>query len=149
MSLQGNNLPVYATVPQNNGGSITNSTGSGVLGTDTNGVAIYTAGANGSRVYGLFLATTDTVADNIFLYIKVGTSIILPIGQINVPAGAGNIANTACVDGISSVNCPGLPFDGTGKPYIELAANAVLKISANGAISTGKTLFASTIGSDY
>jgi hypothetical protein len=149
-SLQANNMPVYATTPQNNGGSLNNASGAGTLGSDTNGTTIYTAGTNGSRVYGVFFATTDTTAggNNVFLYIKNG-STVYPIGQINVPVSSGNVASTPCVDGISPINCPGLPFDGTGKPYIELASGSTLKMSVIAAVAATKTLYCSTIGADY
>jgi hypothetical protein len=146
MSLQGNNLPVYAVSPQNSVGSLSGSS-LGTLGADTNGQTIYTAGANGSRVYGLFLSTTSTAAVNIFLYIK-NSAAICPIGQINVPLSSGNVASTPCVDGLAAANCPGLAYDGTGKPYVELAPNAVLKMSLVAAITTG-TLYAAAIGADY
>lgn len=143
-------MPVYAVTPQNNGGQIVTSTGTGTLGSNTGGIAIYTAGANGSRVYSLILSTTDTTTggNNVFLYILNG-STVLPIGQINVPISSGNIASTPAVDALNSANCPGLPFDGTGKPYIELTASAVLKFSVIAAVGSGKTLFATAIGADY
>ena len=148
MSLTGNNMPVYATNPQNSGGSITNGTGAGAFGADTNGVTVYTAGSNGSRVYGLLLSSNDTSANNVYLYIKNGSNIY-PVGQINVPIGSGSTASTSCVDAISPTNCPGLPFDGTGKPYIELASGSTLKISVIAAVTATKTLFAASIGADY
>jgi len=96
--------PNSVITPQsvNNGtGNITNSTGAGTLGSDTNGVAIYTAGANGSRVTGLIFSTSDTAANDVFLYVYSGATVI-PIGQINVPLSSGNIASTPCVDGLNS-----------------------------------------------
>lgn len=148
MSITGNSMPIYATATQNSGISIVNATGAGTLGSDANGVTIYTAGASGSRVYSLMLSTTDTAANNVFLYIKSGANVY-PVGQINVPINSGNIASTPCVDGLNSTSCPGLPFDGTGKPYIELAANATLKMSVIAAVTAAKTLYASALGADY
>jgi hypothetical protein len=151
MSIQGNNLPVYATSPQNYSGSLSGSS-LGTLGADTNGTVVYTAGANGSRVYGLFLSSNDTAANNIFLYIKAtinSTTYYSPISQLNIPINAGNVASTPCVDALSPTNTPGLPFDGTGKPYIELAPNATLKVSLVAATTTGKTVYIAAMGADY
>ncbi len=146
MSLQGNNIPVFATNPQNSGGTLAAAT-AGSLGSNTNGVTLYTAGSNGSRVYGLFLSTND-VANSVFLYIYNG-STAFPIGFIAVPATAGDLANTPCVDALSPANCPGLPFDGTGKPYVELATGCTLKMAAFANVTAAKSIFGSSMGADY
>jgi hypothetical protein len=145
--------PVYATNAQNVFGSIVNGTGAGTLGSDTNGISIYTAGANGSRVFSLILSTTDTAANNVLLYIKNGAGSVCPVALIVVPAYSGILNGTSvaipCVDGLASANAPGLSFDGTGKPYIELAPSAILKFAVIAAVTATKTLYATAIGADY
>jgi hypothetical protein len=147
MSITGNNLPVYANNTQNDVVSITGS--AGALASDLNGVIVYTAGSNGSRIYNVLLSTTDTSADNIFLYIKTNGGSICPIGQINIPASSGNLSSKVCIDALSAANIAGLPFDEAQKPYIELAPNASLKISLVASPGTGSLIYASAIGADY
>ncbi len=147
MSLQGNNLPIYANNPTVNVGTLTNANGAGTLGVDSGGVAIYTAGTNGSRVYSALLSYTTTVSLSFFLYI-VNSGNVYPIGHVTIPsAGVGN--GSAAFDALSVAHCVGLPLDMTGKPYVELAPGSVLKISCASTIDLTQTLYTNTIGSDY
>jgi len=147
-TLQGNSLQVFANTPQNSGGSIGSTGGTGTFGSDTNGIAIYTAGTNGSRVTDVFFSTNLGGAQpSVFLYILNG-STVYPLTILTIPAQAGSVASTPCMDALSVVNCPGLPLDSTGKPYIDLAPNSVLKFSTITSLGAS-TINASTIGLDY
>ena len=140
--------PVFTQTPKTGGGSINNATGAGTLGSDTNGVALYTAGSNGSRVNSLILSTTDTTANDVFLYIKSGANIY-PVGQVHVPASSGNIASTLAIDGILPSITVGLPIDNNGKRFIHLGASDVLKFAVIAAVTSGKTLYGSVMAEDY
>jgi len=163
MGLTGNNIPVFSTSPQSNGGSAT-YTGSnlGTLGSANNGVVIYqasSAGTRGSRIYGLYLSNSAATVASVFLYINLyipnTSTTITPIGIVSVPANAGNSASVPCVNAITSSNCPGLPQDGMGRPYLELARydnvtlNSTLQMSICSAGTNPTTIYASVVGADY
>jgi hypothetical protein len=161
MALQNGQIPILANV-LNSDVAIFNSAGSGqaagVVGTDTNGVTGYTAGATrpagldpaGGRVYSV-LASSSAAVNYVFVYILRGTKV-LPLGQVAVLATAGNAA-TALVkntDFLDGVNILGLPVDNTGKRYIPLQENDQLKFSVNTAIAAGATrIYISCYGADY
>jgi len=108
-----------------------------------------TASSNGSRVYSLMASTDDTVTVNVFLYIYSG-STVMPVGMVNIPLSSGNTnAARFPVDLLDPTNLPGLPIDNTGKRYIELAPNAVLKCGALANLSSGKSCWVTAQGADY
>lgn len=161
MALQNGQIPILANI-LNSGVAVLNSAGAGLsagaLGTDTNGVVGYTAGAQqplgqsaaGGRVYTV-IASTSAPVNYVFVYILRSTTVI-PIGQVTVLATAGNAAtalvkNTDFLDGI---NILGLPVDNTGKRYIPLQGSDQLKFSVNTSIAAGAArLIISCFGADY
>lgn len=149
MGLANNEKPKYVVTPKT-GVGILNAATAGALGSNTNGVAIFTASASGSRVSSLMISTDDTAAVNVFLYIlgSDGTTV-KPIGIINVPLSSGNAANVLAINGLNPNVIPGLPLDNTGKPYIELGASEVLKMSCLANMTAAKKLYATSQGGDY
>jgi hypothetical protein len=147
--LSANQIPVYAITPKTGVGTISASSNTVTLGSDTNGATIYTAGASGGRVYSLMASTDDTVTVNVFLYI-LKSSTVEPIGMVNVPLSSGNTnAARFPVDMLSPANLPGLPLDATGKPYIELGPNEVLKCGALANLTAAKKCYVTAQGADY
>jgi hypothetical protein len=143
-TLYANNILTFDNIAHNKGVLLA-SANKGNLGSDTNGVVIYTAGTYGSRVYSLFFSTSDNTDDNIYLYILNG-STVYPIGNIHVPANSGNSASILPVNAFDPSNCPGLPLNDTGKPYIELAPNSALKAVGNGSLTA---VYVSAVGADF
>lgn len=147
--LSSNQIPVYAITPRTSVGLVAASSNTVTLGSNTNAATILTAGAAGSRVYSLMACTDDTVTVNIFLFIYRGTTV-QPLGMVNIPLSAGNTnAARFPVDMLSMANLPGLPLDSTGKPYIELGPNEVLKGGALANLTTAKTVWITAQGADY
>ena len=68
MALAAGQIPKVANVINSGVGVLTGTT-IGTLGSNTNGVTIYTAGSAGGRVVSLMASTNDTVTINVFLYI--------------------------------------------------------------------------------
>lgn len=147
MALNSNEKPKYAVTPKNSVG-VLNAASAGTLGSDTNGVAIYTAGTNGGRVNTLMISSDDTVAVNVFLYILSGATV-MPLGIINVPINSGNALNVLNVDALDSSVLKGTMMDNTGKRFISLAPNEVLKMTCLAAMTAAKKLHGSAQGADY
>jgi hypothetical protein len=141
-------IPKYANVPNGGVGAIVGSANTVTLGSDTNGATIYTAGAQGGRVYSLLGNTDDTVAVNVLLYILNGSSVS-PLGIVNVPLSSGNASSTLNVNMLDSTVLKGLPVDAAGNRYIPLMPSEVLKCGALANLTATKTCWVTAIGSDY
>ena len=148
MSLTAGQIPKLANVLNGGVGVLTGTT-IGTLGSNTNGVTIYTAGTSGGRVLSLIASTDDTVTINVFLYI-LRSSTVIPIGMVNIPLSSGNTnAARFPVDFLNGSNLPGLPIDNTGRQYIPLLANDVLKATSLANLSASKSAWINASGADY
>jgi len=149
MSLSVGQIPKVANVPNGGVALIAASSNTVTLGTDTNGATAYTAGTAGGRVMSLTAVTDDTVTVNVFVYIYRGTTVI-PLGLVNVPLSSGNTnAARFNVDFLDGINIVGLPIDNTGKRYIPLMPNDVLKVGALANLTAAKTCWVQASGNDY
>lgn len=148
MALAANQIPIVANVIKSGVGVLTGTT-IGTLGSNTNGITIYTAGTKGSRVLSLMASTDDTVTINVFLYIYRGTTVV-PIGLVNIPLSSGNTnAARFPVDFLNGTNLPGLPIDNTGRQYIPLIENDVLKATTLANLSSTKSAWITAHCADY
>ena len=148
MALSAGQIPIVANVVKSGIGVLTGTT-IGTLGSNTNGVTIYTAGASGGRVLSLMSSTDDTVTSNLFLYILRGATVV-PIGMVNVPLSSGNTnAARFPVDFLNGTNLPGLPIDNTGRQYIPLIANDVLKATTLANLTAAKSVWVTAHCADY
>jgi hypothetical protein len=149
MSLTAGQIPIVANVLNGGVGLITASSNIVTLGIDTNGVSVYTAGTKGSRVMSLSAVTDDTVIVNVYVYIYRG-SIVIPLGLVNIPLSSGNTQVTRYnVDFLNGSNILGLPIDNTGRQYISLMPNDVLKVGSLAGLTTAKTCWVHASGNDY
>ena len=149
MALAAKNIPVVANVPNGGVGLIVASSNTVTLGSDTNGVSIYTASSAGGRCMSLTAVTDDTVTVNVFVWI-LRSSTVIPIGLVNVPLSSGNTnAARFNVDFLDGVNIVGLPIDNTGKRYIPLMPNDVLRVGALANLTAAKTCWVHASGNDY
>lgn len=148
MALTAGQIPKVANV-LNGGVAVLTGTTIGTLGSNTNGVSGYTAGASGGRVISLMGTTDDTVTINVFVYIYRGTTVI-PIGMVNIPLSSGNTnAARFPVDFLNGTNLPGLPVDNTGRQYIPLLAGDVLKFTTLANLTAAKSAWLAISGLDY
>ena len=149
MALAAKNIPVVANVPNGGVGLIVASSNTVTLGSDTNGVSIYTASSAGGRCMSLTAVTDDTVTVNVFVWI-LRSSTVIPLGLVNVPLSSGNTnAARFNVDFLDGVNIVGLPIDNTGKRYIPLMPNDVLRVGALANLTAAKTCWVHASGNDY
>lgn len=149
MALSAGQIPKVANVPNGGVALIAASANTVTLGSNTNGATAYTAGTAGGRVMSLTAVTDDTVTVNVFVYIYRGSTVI-PLGLVNVPLSSGNTnAARFNVDFLDGINIVGLPIDNTGKRYIPLMPNDVLKVGAAANLTAAKTCWVSAHGNDY
>lgn len=146
--LSSNQIPKYSITPNGGVGVISASSNTVTLGSDTNGATIYTAGANGGRVYSLVANTDDTTAVNVLLYILNGATV-KPLGIVNVPLSSGNVANTLNVNMLDPTVLKGLALDMAGNRYIALQGSEVLKCGALSNLTAAKKCYVVAQGSDY
>ncbi len=150
MALNANQIPIYANKPRTSRGTLSASSNTGTLGSDTNGSTIFTAEATtGSRIMSILASTDDTVTVNVYLYILNG-STVRPLGLVNIPLSSGNtFAARIPVDCLDSANLPGLQIDQNGKRYFDLGPGEVLKATALANLTAAKTCYLTAIGADY
>ena len=149
MGLTSGQIPKVANVPNGGVGVIEGSSNTVALGSNINGTTVYTAGAAGGRVMSLTAVTNDTVAVNVFVYIY-RSSTVIPLGLVNVPLSSGNTnAARFNVDFLDGINIVGLPIDNSGKRYIPLMPNDILKVGALANLTTAKTCWVHASGNDY
>lgn len=146
--------PAFANKPFAAVGSGTAIT-AGTLGSDTNGVTVYTAPNTGSytvgsRVDQLVINTDDTTAVNVFIYIYTG-SVVIPLGIVNVPINAGNTGTVANVDALTGVGITllGSKIDSAGKRYIDIPAGYLLKFAVLATMTAAKKIYVTASGADY
>lgn len=149
MSLTAGQIPIVANVPNGGVGVIAASANTVTIGVNTNGVTIYTAGTKGGRVQSLTGVTDDTVTVNVFIWI-LRSATVIPIGLVNVPLSSGNTnAARFNVDFLDGINITGMPIDNTGKRYIPLMPNDVLRAGALANLTAAKSCWISGHGTDY
>jgi hypothetical protein len=149
MALTAGQIPLVANVPNGGVALIAGSSNTVTLGSNTNSLAVYTAGSKGGRVMSLTGVTDDTVTVNVFVFIYRGTTVI-PIGLVNIPLSSGNTnAARFNVDFLNGSNILGLPVDNNGRQYIPLMANDVLKVGALANLTAAKTAWIHASGNDY
>ena len=146
--LSSGQIPKYANVPNSGVGVLSASATTVTLGSNTNAVTVYTASANGGRVYSLVANTDDTAAVNVVLFIYSGSSV-RPLGIVNVPLSSGNAANVLNVNMLDSAVLKGLPMDNAGNRYIPLAASEILKAGALANLTALKSCYVHAMGADY
>lgn len=142
--------PVYARTLNNGSGSVTASSNTVTLGSDTNGATVYTAGAFGGRIESLVVSTDDTVTVNLFFWILNGATV-KPLGMANIPLSSGNALNVPAVDILSGSGSTlvGMLIDPNGKRYISLMANEVLRMGCLANMTAAKKAYATAQGFDF
>jgi hypothetical protein len=142
-------IPKVANVPNGGLGTISASSNTVTMGSDANGATIYTAGASGGRVIMLSGVTNDTVTVNVFVYILRGATVI-PVGMVNIPLSSGNTnAARFPVDFLNGTNLPGLPIDNTGRQYIPMMPNDVLRATTLANLTGGRSCWITAFAQDF
>ena len=146
MALTNGQIPILANVLNSGVAVLTGATAS-TVGVDTFGFPAYTAGTLGGRVYSVMASSTFSTTSNIFTYILRGTTVV-PLGLVPMAASAGNVTGTRNIDFLDGVNITGLPIDNTGKRYIPMMPNDILKFASLASLTTFRTII-TCHGADY
>jgi hypothetical protein len=114
----------------------------------TTAKTLVTAGSNDTDVKSIIVASNDSAAVNLQLFIN-RSAVAYLLGTVNIPITAGNTGAIASVDLLGSTLIPGLPLDSIGKPYIPMKTGDTLTVAPLAAVTTAKTCYISAFGQDY
>lgn len=110
--------PVFVQTPNIGLTQISTGTGSSVA------VTVYTGGANGSKVAGLFATSVNTTAAfDVQFGVSSGGTLYL-YGTVSVSANAGSTDGTPTINLFNTTAMPGLTLDSDGNPFIFLPSSA-------------------------
>lgn len=134
-----------------------------VQGTDAAGTykTIYTGGANGSKILGIWVTTTDgtashlvTVAMSSSTSSHCGTmatsTTCAPGAAVTVALNSGFAASTPAVNLLSQTNWPGLPLDSEQNPFLFLSDNTqTIELTFATALTASTKLSVTVIAADF
>jgi hypothetical protein len=111
---------------------------------------LYTASANDAIVKAINVASTDSAARIMTLWLTDATAnTMIAIGSINIPANAGTgSGTTAGIDLLGGTLMPSLPYDANGKRIIPMKAGAKLLCSVP-AVTASTYIYASAMVEEY
>jgi len=99
----------------------------------------YTAGNNDAVIKSLLIASDDTSARVVNVYIYNGTNFAC-LGGVNVPITAGLTGAIANVDVLGTSFLLGLELDQAGKPVLPLTSGNQLCLASQTTLTAAKTL---------
>ena len=103
------------------------------------------AGAtDGTKVFAINVASDDTAASNLQLFMHDGTTAYL-MGTVNIPIAAGSDGTTASVNVLDSTMIPSLDADGE----LFIPTGYKLQIAPLAAVTAAKTVSIVCLAGDY
>lgn len=146
------NNPVYVQTPNRSSTTF-------VQGTDAAGTykTIYTGGANGSKIKGVFVTSNDGSASHL-VTVQISTSSsahcspqsnCLGGAAVTVASNSGFANATAAVNFMSATVWPGLPLDSDGNTYFYLKSGDTLEATYATALTSSTQLAVTVIGEDF
>ena len=114
----------------------------------TTAQTVFTAGTDDSVVKAINVASTDTAARVLSLFVNNGSSDIL-IGRVNIPANSGNNGTAATVDLLTGTLLPSLPYDSAGKRVLPLPAGYILKAGTTTTVTAAQSITVTAMAEDY
>jgi len=107
---------------------------------------VVTAGASGSKVTSLTVASTDTVARVAQMWLtRAAVSYLLT--SRSVPAGSGSDGTLNSVDVMGLWE--GLPYDSNGLPYLLLESGDTLQVSLTTQVTAAKEVDITAVGANF
>ena len=147
-------LPAWAAVTANS--VITAQTPNrGVVqflqGTDVAGTykTLYTGAANGSKIYGAYLTTSDATATHLVTCQVVNSTIKYGGTAVTTTLGAGFATGIPAINLLSSTTFPGLAIDSDGNPFIFLASGDTFACTFATALTAATVINIVTNASDF
>lgn len=125
-----------------------------VQGTDSAGTykTIYTAGANGSKITAIMVATDDGSATHVLSLALTRSATDYLFGAYTLPVSSGTDGSTAGIDllrGGPNTLIPGLPVDNDGQRYLFLESGDTLRLTFATALTASKRINVVTVGADF
>lgn len=118
--------------------------------TVTNTLALYTCGADGSKITSIIASSNDTAARDVTVFMVPASNVPYAITTVTVPITAGTIAATPGVNFLSATNTPGLPVDSDGNPYILCQSGDVIRVGVKTtAVTANLAIMMLAIGADF
>jgi len=114
----------------------------------TTAQTVFTAGAEDAVLKAINVASTDTAARVLSLFVNDGSNDIL-IGRVNIPANSGNNGTAATVDLLGGTLMPSLPYDSNGKRILPLPAGYILKAGTTTTVTSAQSITVTAIAEDY
>lgn len=120
-------------------------------GTDSAGTykTLYTAGANGSRCYGMWMTNNDASATHLITVQIVNGGVKYGGTALTTVSSAGFVSGTSAQSLMTSSVWPGLPIDQYGNPYLQLASGDTLQATFATALTATDLINIVVSCSDY
>jgi hypothetical protein len=109
---------------------------------------LYTASSNDAIVKAINVASFDTAARVMSLWIVGADSQSVLIGAVNIPLSSGNTGTAAAIDLLGGTLIPSLPYDANGKRIIPLKAGQKLAVSVP-AVTAGTQINVTAMIEEY
>ncbi len=113
---------------------------------------ILAAQTNGAKIETILVASSDTSAHDINLYLNVSSTNYF-IGTVNIPITAGTVDTIPAVNLLSALSSSAsllpLPKDANGNPYLYLDSATSLTAAPAVALTSGKLWNIAVIGGAY
>lgn len=111
-------------------------------GADTAGTykTLYTAGANGSRCYGMWATNNDASVLHLITVQVVSSTVKYGGVALQSINNAGFATATPAQNLMSSTNWPGLPVDALGNPYLQLISGDTIQATFGTALTSSDVI---------
>lgn len=125
-----------------------------VQGTDSAGTfkTIYTAGANGSKITAIGVATDDGSATHVLSLVLTRSATNYVLGAYTLPINSGTDGATPAVNmltGGPASLIPWLPVDNDGQSYLHLESGDTLRLTFATALTASKRIDVAVVGADF
>ena len=120
-------------------------------GTDTAGTykTLYTGGANGSKISGMWVTNEDGSAPHLVTCQLVRAAVFYGGVAFLVGTNLGYSTGLPAANIMSAALWPGLPVDGNGNPYFYLSANDTIQCTFATSLTSSTYLNVSAVVSDF
>lgn len=122
------------------------------VGVVTNTLLFCTAGAEGSVLKSMIIASNDTAAKYVSVWIQPGgTGSLFLLGQVAVPLTSGFSATGVLIniDVLNNAYLTGLALDQTGRQVLPLEAGTIIRVGMVAAPTAAKCLYVTGVLEDF
>jgi hypothetical protein len=110
---------------------------------------LYTASTDDAVVKAINVASLDSAARVMSVWVIGTNSQPILLGAVNIPANSGNNGTAATVDLLGGTLMPSLPYDNSGKRVLPLPAGYILKAGTTTTVTSAQSITVTAIAEDY